>query len=344
MGEHGTDRSAQILVFILLIEILLLINFPVDKYTQITKIYMLMGLIISFKAFYTLYLLFFIPVFFFYYEKNNLFSVFRIIQNKFFVFFLFLMILLGVSNFFNTGCLLYPVNITCFESLKWSFDSQHITHMNNWYEQWSKAGAGPNFRVVNPLEYIAHFNWVPNWIEIYFFNKVSDFLGGSLFLSLVVVLIFYSKIKIQIGSYKILLTYLILLSLFVEWFYNHPSLRYGGYCLLATLIFLPISVLLEKNFNIEDKNLKNKFFFLIMCGLLIFLGRNLIRIDREYKQYGYKPIKEVFYHIDEGHFIVQKEFDKLISNFNTCKIKDNECLKLKPEIIKSYGKYIFINN
>ena len=42
-------------------------------------------------------------------------------------------------------------------------------------------------------------------------------------------------------------------------------------------------------------------------------------------------------------FII-KEFDKLISNFNTCKIKDNECLKLKPEIIKSYGKYIFINN
>ena len=344
VGEHGTDRSAQILVFILLIEILLLINFPVDKDIQITKIFILIGLIISFKAFYILYLLFFIPIIIFYYEKDNLFSVFQIIQNKFFIFFIFLILLLGVSNFFNTGCLLYPVNITCFENLKWSFDTQHITHMNNWYEQWSKAGAGPNFRVQDPLEYIAHFNWVPNWIEIYFFNKVSDFLGGSLILSLLVILVFYSKIKIPTGGYKISLVYLILLSLFMEWFYNHPSLRYGGYCLLATLIFLPISVLLEKNFNINDKKLKIKFYVLIVLSLLIFLGRNLSRIDSEYKQYGYEPIKKTFYYLDERHFVIQKEFDRLTSNFNSCKIEENECLKLKPEIIKSYGKYIFINN
>ena len=344
VGEHGTDRSAQILVFILLIEILLLINFPVNKYVQITKIYILMGLIISFKAFYILYLLFFIPIIFFYYEKNNLFRIFKIIQNKFFIFFIFLIILLGVSNFFNTGCLLYPINATCFESLKWSFDTQHITHMNNWYEQWSKAGAGPNFRVQDPLEYIANFNWVPNWIEIYFFNKVSDFLSGTLFLSLIIILVFYSKIKIQSCSYKILSVYLILLSLFIEWFYNHPSLRYGGYCLIASLIFLPISILLEKNFNVNDKNLKNKFYVLIVLSLLIFLGRNLNRINSEYKQYGYEPIKKTFYHLDKKYFVIQKEFDKLINNFNSCKREEIECLKLKPEIIKLYGKYIFINN
>ena len=50
--------------------------------------------------------------------------------------------------------------------------------MNNWYEQWSKAGAGPNFRVDNPKEYILYFNWVSNWFDKYFFNKVSDFLLG----------------------------------------------------------------------------------------------------------------------------------------------------------------------
>ena len=344
VGEHGTDRSAQILVFILLIEILLLINFSVDKYKQNTKIYILIGLIISFKAFYILYLLFFIPVIFFYYEKNNPIKVFEIIQNKFFIFFVFLILLLGITNILNTGCILYPVNITCFETLKWSFDTQHIIHMNNWYEQWSKAGAGPNFRVQDPLEYIAYFNWVSNWFEMYFFNKVSDLLAGSLFLCFIVFLVFYSKKKIQTGNYKILLIYFILFILFIEWFYNHPSLRYGGYCLLAALIFLPMSILLEKNLNINDKNLKNKFVILIICGLLIFVGRNFDRIDREHKQYGYKPIKETFYHIDDEHFRIQNEFDKLISNFDACKIKENECLELKPIIIKFYKKYIFINN
>ena len=53
--------------------------------------------------------------------------------------------------------------------------------MNNWYEQWSKAGAGPNYRVDDPENYIQGFNWVGNWIDKYFFNKVSDFILGILF-------------------------------------------------------------------------------------------------------------------------------------------------------------------
>ena len=62
--------------------------------------------------------------------------------------------------------------------------------MNNWYEQWSKAGAGPNFRVENPELYIKKFNWVNHWLEYYFFNKVSDFLFGIFFVVLVFILFF----------------------------------------------------------------------------------------------------------------------------------------------------------
>ena len=38
-----------------------------------------------------------------------------------------------------------------------------------------KGGATPNFRVDNPEAYIQKFNWLGNWIDVYFFNKVSDF-------------------------------------------------------------------------------------------------------------------------------------------------------------------------
>ena len=37
-----------------------------------------------------------------------------------------------------------------------------------------------NFRVDNADIYIQKFNWVSNWINEYFFNKVSDFLLGLL--------------------------------------------------------------------------------------------------------------------------------------------------------------------
>ena len=62
--------------------------------------------------------------------------------------------------------------------------------MNNWYELWSKGGAAPNFRIENPEEYIKNFNWVNNWINDYFFNKVSDFIFGLILLVGIVSLFF----------------------------------------------------------------------------------------------------------------------------------------------------------
>jgi hypothetical protein len=67
-----------------------------------------------------------------------------------------------------------------------------VQQMNNWYELWSKGGAAPNFRIDNPEEYIKNFNWVSNWIDIYFFNKVSDFILGITFL-ISIFLFFFRK-------------------------------------------------------------------------------------------------------------------------------------------------------
>ena len=50
----------------------------------------------------------------------------------------------------------------------------------NWYELWSKAGATPNYIVENIDYYLTGLNWVPNWIDNYFFNKFSDYLFGVL--------------------------------------------------------------------------------------------------------------------------------------------------------------------
>ena len=57
LAEHGTDRSAQILIFILIIDIIFLINFSSNFNQDLNKIIILSGLIISLKAFYILYLI-----------------------------------------------------------------------------------------------------------------------------------------------------------------------------------------------------------------------------------------------------------------------------------------------
>ena len=57
--------------------------------------------------------------------------------------------------------------------------------------------------------------------------------------------------------------YIVLLILFVEWFYNHPALRYGGYYIIAILIFIPLSKILSSFEN--TKVLKLKLFVLYFC-------------------------------------------------------------------------------
>ncbi len=344
IGEHGTDRSAQILIFVLLMEILLLINFSTNSEKRLTKIYILLGLIISFKAFYILYLLFFIPIIVHYYRNENRFNIFNIINNKFFIYLTLLIFFVLLTNFLNSGCLIFPVNITCFESLPWAFDSEHISHMNNWYEQWSKAGAGPNFRIENASEYIKYFNWVPNWTNTYFFTKVSDFILGLFCLILITYFTFYSNLKNNFYNQKIFTVYLVLFLLFVEWFYNHPSLRYGGYCLIASLIFLPSSILIIRNFNYDNKNLKKRMYILIIIGFFIFTGRNIDRINKERNLYSYKPLKMTYFLVEDKYFAIQETFEKLIKNFESCKIRKPQCSKaLNERVFFSYGKYIFIN-
>ena len=123
---------------------------------------------------------------------------------------------------------------------------QHINEVKIWFERWSKAGATPNLVVEDRLNYISGLNWVHNWINTYFFNKVSDFLLGNTFLCLVFFLFFYSKDISKFHDIKYLIIYLFLFIFLLEWFFRHPTLRYGGYHIIGLLFFLPLCFFLEK--------------------------------------------------------------------------------------------------
>ena len=89
LAEHGTDRSAQILIFILIIDIIFLINFSSNFNQDLNKIIILSGLIISLKAFYILYLILFFPIFYYLYQKQKINYLIGLIKNKFLYFFFF---------------------------------------------------------------------------------------------------------------------------------------------------------------------------------------------------------------------------------------------------------------
>lgn len=348
ISEHGTDRSAQILVLLLFIEFFNLIKNRNLNYNKLSFLYILAAIIISIKAIFILYLIFIIPlIYLLIIKKNKIIKIFNLlILNKSFLLFLTIFFFVLFSNFANTGCLLYPLSFTCNENLSWAIPIKQVVQMNNWYELWSKGGATPNLRVQNPEIYIQNFNWINNWMQIYFFNKVSDFLLGLIFLILIV-LIF---LRINIFNRKIpkkndffIMTYFFIFLLFLEWFTNHPALRYGGYCLIFLLLIIPISTKISLQ-KINKNNSLKKIKILVCLSFIIFFLRNIDRIYDETKKYNYEPLRNPAYKLQENHFRIDKEMKEIEINYNNCNFDLQKCKTLNKRIIIKNGYKIFIKN
>ena len=343
LGEHGTDKSAQILVLLLIFELIFLINFKNNFETNISKILLILSLIISLKAFYLLYAIFILVVFYeilkkYDFKTNKVLNF--LLRNIFFYLLALSFILVLTLNTFNTGCLLYPLNFTCLEFLSWSIPKSEVIQMNNWYELWSKAGATPSFRVDNPIYYLSNFNWVQNWINTYFFNKVFDLVVGLIFLFIIIFLIFKKKFK----SEKIKVSYnwiiIIIFILLFEWFLKHPALRYGGYCLIVSLMAIFQSKILCK-FNISKIEFIKKTKYLLIFVFVVFLLRNIDRLNNEYDQYSYNPFINAKYQISQNHFRVDKRLKELIKFEGKCTSDKKVCQK-ENIILKKFGRRIII--
>ena len=246
--------------------------------------------------------------------------------------------------FFNTGCLLYPVQQTCISGIEWGIPKSEVSSLNTHYQWWSKAGGGPGYSHELEKElYIQNFNWLSNWFDKYFFNKMTDFLLGLSFILIVLIIIFRSKKKDLDNknfNYNLLYYYLIIL-LLVEWFFNHPSLRYGGYIIFALIFFIPLSHLLSK-YEIP-KNFYMKTIILFILVILIFIGRNIDRILYEQNFYQANFERNMFFFTDKKHFRIDTKLKDLLKIYNDCNPNINKCSNNEDFIIKkSYGKMILI--
>ena len=195
-------------------------------------------LTISLKPFYLIYLFL---IFYFIFDKKIRYYLMDFIKSKLLIFVLIYISFSILVTFFNSSCLIFPAEFTCFENLPWSISKQEVSDVRVWYELWSKAGATPNYVVENRIDYISNFNWFVNWVNNYFFNKFSDYLLSLIVIGIIIFSFFKFgnglKINDQKRKYKILYGYIIFFT--AEWFFNHPALRYGGYHLFALLIFIP---------------------------------------------------------------------------------------------------------
>ena len=302
LGEHGTDRSGQILLFII---ITLIIEFIYSNKINYKKLYLILILgayIITIKTYFVIYTLLLLPLIF--YIRNDFQVYQKILKSRVVVFILCLLPLSLLTQFASTGCFLFPLKFSCHLGLDWSLNENTINYLSRHYELWSKAGANPNnFNLVDDKDlYISGVNWVANWTNTYFFNKVSDLLLGILAIILLSFIFFFKKsekdiLKNQSNVYTLFLSLLIILLI---WFFKFPQLRYGGFVILASVVFLPFSYFIL-NFKLNKKLLISSK-CLIAIAIVIFVGRNIDRIIKETKIYNYKPLGYSFFRLEKHNF------------------------------------------
>jgi hypothetical protein len=347
IAEHGADRSAQIiliLLFIIFLE-LLLFKKKEDINLKINLILIMVFLASSMKALFYIYLIL-VPIILF---KTGHFKSYFEKKNFLIIIVLSLSLVSNLSNnFFSTGCFLYPEKKTCIESFDWSISKEAVSQMKTHYEWWAKAGGGPGYSSEIPKEiYVKNFNWTSNWIERHFFNKISDTLFGILFIGVLCFLFFYSKKKKKVEKRKTLLAYLILLVFFVEWFLNHPSMRYGGFVLFALPVFIFFSEQIEK-YDVTKKKVFISTTFLIFLTLFSYNLRNYLRIDKEINLYNYKITNSPFFNVvdvDVEKNIIDQDFIIYTPLKNMCWAAPTPCsYNNQLDGKKLFGINVIINN
>ena len=303
IAEHGTDRSGQILlflIFVIFLEMFFLKKNEEDKNILFNFLLIATLLATTMKVLYIIYSIIF-PILLY---KDAYFKNYFVKKNLKIIFVLMFGLSLNLSiNFFSTGCLVYPEEKTCInKNLDWSIPKAEVKTMKIHYEWWAKAGGGPNYRsVIEKKDYIKNFIWFNDWIDRHFFNKVSDTLLGIIVIGLLNLVLFHGKKKKKFKLRKVFLINSILLVFFLEWFLRHPSMRYGGYVLFAIPVFIFISRKLE-GYKIREKKLYYGTIFLILLTLTIFNIRNIKRINFEITSYGYDIIKSPFFKVEKTNF------------------------------------------
>jgi hypothetical protein len=339
LAKYGTDRAGHIIAFIIFIFFLDLINSNENFLSKCKILVILILYLISVKSYFLPYLsLFFLLLYLIIINKKLIIFLKNI---KLFICSLLFFSLYLFHNFAISACFLPLLKFTCVDKLFWSTPLDTIDHYNKWYELWAKAGATPNYRVSNSIEYVQYLNWVPNWINNYFFTKGSDVLSGIIAICIFfIIFAFFSKKKNIKTKNKFFLLYIFIIIFFLIWFFKHPDLRYGGYALLASLFFIPLSSFFSKY------DFKNRRFFIVIVIFIILSAniRNVIRIFNEYNRNDHFVYKNFpFFYIKNVEYepkIIQHKVKIHIVN-EACWSTPSPCLSGSINVLKINGYNFF---
>ncbi len=283
--DFGTDIPGVIISFYVLI---IIIYYIFDKQIKNTNFILFLVLPLVVFAFIIkitnslLFLLLFLLIINF-----NL----RFIDYKILLFSLIFTLLWFLQNYTISGCLIWPIEITCFKNNELAIDEYYFI------ESFAKGDIATQMKVDG-------FSWIKIWAMNHFKKLIEIYLIFFLIVFLPI-LFFYLKKKINRKDLFINYNYLILFLLIcltnLIWFINAPAYRFGIFYNLSLIILisLPFWVkLLKFDFNFFLKYFK-------ILTIIIFSYFFIVNIN---KISWYLDRYEVWPPIKNSEYIFRKNF------------------------------------
>ena len=229
-SEFGNDENAHMLFFIFIINFIINFNKNNNETNNYIKI-LLVLILFLFMIKVTYSILIFILIFIIF----NSFKSFAFFEKlNIFLFSIFCLWIL--KTFLISGCLIYPVENTCFDKLLWANNLYTAESLSA--EAWAKGY--PDSKIKYEFaKYITNFEWLSTWLGnhfIFILKKLS-----VIFSILLCITIYISqggnKFKANKG-FKIILYYNLIFC--IIWFLNFPVYRFGSGILISTTILIII--------------------------------------------------------------------------------------------------------
>ena len=274
----------------------------------------------------------------------------------FFSFPILFLVLWLIKNFLVSGCLIFPVEITCSKNIIWSNNNQ-VIKQSIAGEAWSKDWPNRKNFDIEQKEFIKDFNWIDAWLNKHFKYVLIIVTPFILFLIILIISINYFKTekfqKFNFNKFdkqKIIFVFIVLILSNLVFFLKFPLYRYG-YSYLISLVILLTSIFI---FRFDQKYLHKLFRSLIVICLIIFCTKQLIRIERNFNSsdiwpgiYSFLPYKK---DLDPKEIVLSNYFKIYIKNrecmynkFSKSPCTNNFSEKLNHKITGTYD-IIFIKN
>ena len=257
------------------------------------------------------------------------------------------MILWSLKNILVSGCFLYPLKISCLNSLSWT-DIKKTAHVSKVNEAWAKGW--PDFRKINKgnisqSEYSKKFLWLKTWANNHFLI-ITKILTPYIALLLVILLILKNEKKVNFIKKKFvnILVIISFIGIFI-WFLKVPVFRYG-YSYIIIVISL-IFALIGSKYLLNKKSILI-FKYSILIFLIIFTFKNLNRIIFENKNYFNYPWPK-FYSYNKVNKIEKHKY-RIINNKKIYIPLDGYCMYSKAPCgdinenlnVKIINNYLFM--